>query len=426
MNMVRTSLFNGIAVVVRMATGLVLNKILAYYVGPSGYAILGQFQNLLSMLLLFANGGVNTGVIKYTAEHFNDEVRQRTYWRTAGSITLVCSLIASFALLVFRVPLAGNLLGDSNLSGVLVWLAISLTLISLNAFLLAILNGKKEIKFYISANIVGSVTGLIISGLLVWKWGLYGALVALSVNQSVVFFVTLTFCKRTQWFQLSSLFGRIDKKAARNLGKFVVMAVTSALVVPTTQILVRNYIVVTFGLDYAGFWDASNKISSVYLSLITTTLSLYYLPRISEIDNMIILRREIWQGYLLIIPVVAIMASCIFVFRELVVATLFTPSFMPMVQLFQWQLVGDVIKIASWLLGFVLLGKAMMIAFVITEVGFSATLYFFTITITKIAGFEGVAMAYALNYSLYFIAMYLIVFGNYLGGRRNAHSEFFS
>ena len=169
MNMVRTSLFNGIAVVVRMATGLVLNKILAYYVGPSGYAILGQFQNLLSMLLLFANGGVNTGVIKYTAEHFNDEVRQRTYWRTAGSITLVCSLIASFALLVFRVPLAGNLLGDSNLSGVLVWLAISLMLISLNAFLLAILNGKKEIKFYISANIIGSVTGLIISGLLVWN-----------------------------------------------------------------------------------------------------------------------------------------------------------------------------------------------------------------------------------------------------------------
>lgn len=417
MNMVRTSFLNGIAVVVRMATGLVLNKILALYVGPSGYAILGQFQNLLSMLVLFANGGVNTGVIKYTAEHFNDEFRQRTYWRTAGSITLVCSLLASLSVLLFRVPLADNLLGDPDLSGVFVCLAISLTLISLNAFLLAILNGKKEIKFYISANIVGSVTGLIISGLLAWKWGLIGALVALSVNQSVVFFVTLAFCKRTQWFQLDALFGRIDKNASRNLGKFVIMAVTSALVVPTTQILVRKYIVVTFGLDYAGYWDASNKISSVYLSLITTTLSLYYLPRISEIDDILVLRREIWQGYLLIIPVVAIMASCIFVFRELVVTILFTPHFMPMIQLFQWQLVGDVIKIASYLLAFVLLGKAMMIAFVITEIGFSAMLYLFTITITKIVGFEGVAMAYALNYTLYFIAMYLIVFGNFLGGR---------
>ena len=45
MTLVKTSLLNSIAVAVRVASAMVLNKILSVYVGPMGYAIIGQFQN---------------------------------------------------------------------------------------------------------------------------------------------------------------------------------------------------------------------------------------------------------------------------------------------------------------------------------------------------------------------------------------------
>ena len=92
MTLIKTSLLNGIAVIIKMLTLLGLNKILAIYVGPAGYAALGQFQNAVQMITTFASGALNTGVTKYTAEYYQDEVRQHTVWRTAGTIALLGSL----------------------------------------------------------------------------------------------------------------------------------------------------------------------------------------------------------------------------------------------------------------------------------------------------------------------------------------------
>ena len=49
MSLVKTSILNGIAVAVRMAATLVVNKLAATFVGPAGFAMIGQFQNALTL-----------------------------------------------------------------------------------------------------------------------------------------------------------------------------------------------------------------------------------------------------------------------------------------------------------------------------------------------------------------------------------------
>ena len=93
MTLIKTSLLNAIAVVIKMLTILGINKILAVYVGPTGYAALGQFQNAVQMITTFGSGAINTGVTKYTAEYFEDEAAQRKVWQTGGTIALVGSVI---------------------------------------------------------------------------------------------------------------------------------------------------------------------------------------------------------------------------------------------------------------------------------------------------------------------------------------------
>ena len=107
MTLIKTSLLNGVAVVIKMLTLLGLNKILAIYVGPSGYAALGQFQNAVQMITTFASGAINTGVTKYTAEYYDDEARQHTVWRTAGTIALIGSLTTAVVVIAFNQRLAG-------------------------------------------------------------------------------------------------------------------------------------------------------------------------------------------------------------------------------------------------------------------------------------------------------------------------------
>jgi PST family polysaccharide transporter len=406
MGLVRTSAWNGVAVAIRMSVALVLNKVLAVYVGPAGYAVIGQFQNLMGMLITFATGAVGPGVTKVTAEHFDDDPRQRALWRTAGTLTLLASVIASSAIVAFRKPLARLFLQDEALSGVFLWLAASLTLISLNALLLAILNGKKEVRRYVVSNIAGALLGLPIIGILAWQYGLYGALIALSVTQAVVFFVTLQQTITAPWFSLRDLAGQIDKGHLRTLGKFVLMATTTAVAMPLSQIVVRNHLGAEFGWDYAGYWDASWRISTLYLTLVTTALTLYYLPRIAEIRSWPELREEIKQAYRIVLPLVAGVGLVMFLARDLIIHLLFTADFVPMRRLFAWQIAGDIMKIGSWLIAFLMIGKGQARSYMATEIVSAVSFPALTWLFTEHYGFKGVAIAHFANYLIYWVLVY--------------------
>lgn len=418
MTLIKTSALNALAVVTRLATALFLNKILAIFVGPAGYAVIGQFQNVVTMVTTFASGAVNTGVTKYTAEYYDDEERQRAIWRAAGTVTISGALLAAVLLVIFRQPLASLALKEQGLADVFLWLAAALVLFVLNGLLLAILNGKKEVGKYVAANISGSLIGAVSAALLASYYGLYGALVALSINQSLTFFVTFGLCRKTAWFEITNLFGRIDPDVARKLAGFTLVSATTAVVVPLSHILVRNHLGDLFGMQAAGYWQAIWKISELYLMLITTTLSLYYLPRLSEIRDTDELKREILQGYSYILPLAACGALAIFFLRDYIVSMLFTSDFSPMRDLFAWQLIGDVVKIASWLLGYVLIGRAMIKNIVATEIFFAISFYLLTLFLTSHIGLQGVTAAYLCNYVMHWCVMAYIVYNytvNYKG-----------
>ena len=392
-----------------MATGLVLNKIFAIHLGPSGFAAIGQLQNFIAMVTSFAAGAINTGVTKYTAEYYDQPDRKKQLFQTAGTMTIVGSLFAGVVLVALSSPINTWLFGGENYQEALIFLSACLLMISLNAMLLAVLAGQKEVRRYVIANIASSIIGLVISGTLAWFLGLRGALIALSLGQALALLTTLYFCRGLSWCRLPTFWGRVDKVTLLLLVRYVAMALVAALAVPLTQMLIRSEMISIFGVSHAGYWDAMNKISTIYLSLVTTTLSLYYLPRIAEIKDDSELRKEIGSSFKIIVPLVIFCSIVIFILRAPIVKILFSSEFQVMTELFGWQMIGDVLKIASWLLAYVLIGKAMMKVFIVTEVIFSFSLYIFTICATHEFGFVGVSMAYAFNYLLYLAVMYVVV-----------------
>jgi PST family polysaccharide transporter len=169
--------------------------------------------------------------------------------------------------------------------------------------------------------------------------------------------------------------------------------------------LIRDHLVIKFGLSFAGYWQASWKISEIYLMLVTTTLSAYYLPRLAEISTGPELKAEIIKVYRFVMPLVTAGAIIIFIFRDFIIANLFTSDFLPIRELFPWQLVGDVIKIGSWIIAYVMLGRAMVKLFVITEIFFSIFFVILSWHFIDSFGLVGVPIAYAINYLIYWIAM---------------------
>ena len=409
MTLIKTSLLNAIAVVIKMLTMLGINKILAVYVGPTGYAALGQFQNAVQMITTFGSGAINTGVTKYTAEYFADEAQQRRLWQTAGTIALTGSLITGALMALFNQPLAYWFLKDAQYGSVFTWFGLTLVFFVFNTLLLAILNGKKEISRYVIINITGSVFSLVVSAVMIVQWGLYGALLTLAINQSLVFFVTLTLCYRTSWFRPKYLVGGIDKQAAINLGKYTAMTLTSAATVPVRHILVCIHLGEALGWEAAGYWEAMWRLSSAYLMFVTTTLSVYYLPRLSELKDPKPIKKEIIQGYKIILPVAAACGWVIYLLRDFIISVLFTKEFILMRDLFAWQMLGDTLKIGSWILAYLMLGQALVRMFVITEVLFGFGFFAWTWMFTDYFGLQAAVVAHAVNYFLYWILIMILI-----------------
>lgn len=405
MNLLKTSLLNAVAVAIKMLTLLGLNKILAIYAGPAGYAAIGQLQNVMQMASTFASGAVTNGVTKYTAQYQQQPEIQRQFWKTAGSMILLMTTVCMLLLWGFSAKLAVLFLQDVAYAAVFDVFAVALLLVSLNAYLLAILQGKADVRNYIVINIAGSLLTFVVTAVSAWQFGLKGALFALAIQQGLAFFVTLLMLRRESWFDWRSLFGRIDPATAKLLFKFMLMAITTAACVPLCQLLIRDLIGEQLSWHSAGMWEAMNRLSAAYLMFVTTTLSLYYLPKLASLQVVAEIRREIFSGYRLILPLVAVAAVVMYFSRDLLIRLLFSKEFLPMSSLFQWQMLGDFLKIGSWLLSYLMLSKAMTRLYISTEIIFAISLYVFTALFIRWFALEGAAMAYAANYFLYWLTM---------------------
>lgn len=146
MTLVKTSVLSFIATIIKMLAGLVINKAVAVYIGPQGLALIGQLHNFTQAATVAAQGGVNTGVTKYTAEYGKDSSRITALFGVASKISLISSIIVGFTIVLFSKFASVQVLKTEEYSYIFVLFGFTIILFVLNSLLLSILNGLKEIK----------------------------------------------------------------------------------------------------------------------------------------------------------------------------------------------------------------------------------------------------------------------------------------
>ncbi|MFD1359103.1 O-antigen translocase [Fictibacillus halophilus] len=417
MNFLKTSFLTAISTIIRLMSGLVINKIVAIYVGPSGIALLGQFLNIFGIITNLGNGAINTGVTKYVAE-YNENLNKRNQVISASIIIIICfSLITGFFVFLFSERISDIVLQSDKYRNIFKLLGVTLVFISLNTFFLALLNGLKQIKQFVLVNIISSFVALILSSTLTIKFKLFGAFSATILAQVIILLVSLVAITKLKDFKYKFKFS-VNTNIYRRMFAFSLMTIVSIISVSLTQILIRDYIIDEFSIRKAGIWQGIWKVSEMYLMVLTTAFSTYYLPKLSELKSRIELRNEIMSGYKIIIPFVISSTLLVYLCRDFIIWLLFTPEFYEMRSLFFYQLLGDVFKMISWTLAFLMIAKAMTKSFIITELVFSLSFYLLTIILTKTNGLIGVTQAYALNYLLYLLLM-IYMFSEVLIGKKN-------
>lgn len=113
--------------------------------------------------------------------------------------------------------------------------------------------------------------------------------------------------------------------------------------------------------------------------------------------------------YKIILPIVAAMSVGIWLFRFLIIRLILTEEFLPSESLFSWQFIGDFFKIASWLLGYVMLARAMKYKFIVTEIFFSISYVLFCYFFLDHYGLVGATYGFLLNNILLWLAMLFFI-----------------
>lgn len=405
MGLIKTSALNGIGTVIKLACAILLNKILAIYVGPAGFAIIGQTQNIVSIFSGIAGALGSQGVVKLTAEKFDDPKEQHKIWKTSITLSIIISFIIGTILLIKSKYILELIDVEITNNLTIYILVIFLPIISINNIILSILNGKKEIKLYVLCGIIGSILSLALILILTIIYNIQGAILGLIIAPGLSILTNILLVRKKDWFKYNFLIGGIHQKYIKELSEYGLMAVISTVASSLTFILIRKQIERELGLEYAGYWQGSWKISETYLMVLTSSLGIYYLPRIAEIGNNKDLKKEIKYIYGYFMPVVIISGLSIYILRDFIIKMLFTVEFMEMRQLFALQIFGDIIKIASWILSYILVAKKFTKFFIFTEIIFSLSFYALVVFALPIYGIQGVPLAYTINYILYFICI---------------------
>ena len=392
--------------VVSMVLSFISVKITSIYLGPAGLGAVGQLGYFMAMAVAIFAAGPNIGLVRRVSELGDDRGGRDRVVSTVLRGLLVIGVPVALAIAISSERLARELLHDPD-QGLSFWLFAAVFLFGLvGSVLVACAAGAKDFKGLALINMASGVVGLVLMATLSPLYGLSGGLAATAVMPLATCAIAWAFARRRDWWPERPLAHGFSPAEARRAVTFVPMAVISAVALPLLQILIRDNVAMHGGMSEVGLLQGVMRVSDMYLGVATSVFTMYYFQRFSEIKEADELVREARRGFVIIVPTVAVVSLAIYLLRDFIVRLVFTDAFLPMRELFGWQMVGNVLKMVGWLFGYLLLAKANALAMAALELATIGVWWLLSIYFISAQGTVGATHAFATTYALYSIATF--------------------
>jgi O-antigen/teichoic acid export membrane protein len=364
-----TSIIGG-ASFINIAVSIIRTKVLAVLLGPAGVGLVSLYTGLMGTASTIATMGMGPVGTRQIAEAWSKDdahairvARHALFW---GTMALACA--GGLVVWSLRSVLAVYALGNASYSNAVGWLAIGVALSVAGASQGALIQGMRRIGDIARLNVYGSVISTILGVALLWHWGKKGLIAYVLIVPIASFVLGHFYVLRLPKITTEAVTVQQLTYEWKMLLRLGLAMVGAGLVGSLAQLWIRIYVAKVLGAQSLGQYQAAWTISMQYVTFVLSAMGADYYPRLTGLirdhkaaTNLVNEQTEI--AILLSGPVfIAMMALA-----PWAIHMLYASSFTPAVEILRWQVLGDVLKVASWPMGFLILAAGDGKTFFTTE-----------------------------------------------------------
>ena len=399
---------NSVSVGVSFVLGLLSSKIISVFLGPSGMALMGSFRNFTAMIKSIATLGMNTSVVKLIVENKEDKEEVSIIYSTFFGVFLGLAIVLGVSVALCSIWISNWIFFTNSYTTPIQFFGLMLPLIVINVFWTSVYNSFEKFKHIISIQIISNLIIFASTAYLIWQNNIQGGLLSVAVGEVIMFFVTYLFIRKT-FSEFKFDYHQIEfKKYLSDMQRFSIMALLSAVLVPLTLILIRDNIVSVHSIQEAGIWDGVNRLSSFYMLIFNTGLSMYYMPKLASLKTDSEFKMELKSYFKTLVPLFIGMILVILILKSYIIQLAFTKEFNKINSILIWQLLGDFFRIMTLAFGFQILVKSMLKKYFIIEFVFNFSFLILAYLWIPSRSSEGVVQAYlAANVVSFLIILFM-------------------
>jgi O-antigen/teichoic acid export membrane protein len=361
----------GSSTIILILVGFASGKIVSNELGVTGMAVYGIFINLISIAFVFSNGGISNGIISQNTWELEKGDKKRFYLYKIMTITFFFSIALSSIMFITSNVLASRFFHQPILEAPLKFAAITLFFVGFNTSTMSYVNAISDLKKLTKLKILQNAFSLFSLLILVFFYRSQGVFYALSLGHVLFFSYVFISDASIRNSILSVHHNWLDFALIKIFLTFSITTLSSALIGPFSQLLIRNIIVHDFGEFDGGLWQSVIRLSDGYMLLFTTAIFYMYLPGINKAKTNNALKKYILSVFIPLTSMALVSLIVLFFFRYEIVNLLYNNKFAQAGEMLLFQLGGDFFKIISYSFIFVLIAKGNYKGYLIIEVIFA-------------------------------------------------------
>lgn len=367
----RSTTIIGGASAINIVMSLLRMKAAALLLGPAGVGLIGLFSNLVGVAISFGGMGlVNSGTRQIAEAVGRNDKQSIVASRAALLVYSLClALFCGGFFWLLRGVVAEYVLNDSARTKQVGWLALAVGLHILGGFQSGALNGLRQIGDLSRISVYSAFLSTIIGVGALWLWGSAGIVAYVVSVPLVTVFVGQWYVAKLPKLQLAT----VSRTAVTEQGRVMLKLGAAFMLVSSIgysgQLLVRSLIQDELGLDSLGYFQAASAISLTYIGFLITAMGQDYYPRLTATiadkhTSSRMVNEQIEVSLLLAGPIFLAMMAL----APWVITLLYSAQFQPAAEVLHWQIIGDVLKLAGWPIGYILVASGDGRTFVVNEI----------------------------------------------------------